>query len=86
MTAVAGFGIFRSALEEANELFDYELRSVAISVPQSVVADTKLANTQSESFEDLTDDRVVLQIWDASGGQSYRSPSGGMLPRQRPGI
>ncbi|WP_408175996.1 hypothetical protein [Paraburkholderia strydomiana] len=30
MSGLAGYGIFRSALEEANELFDYELRSVAI--------------------------------------------------------
>lgn len=62
MSILAGYGIFRSALEEANELFDYELRSVAISLPQSV-ADTALANKESGDFEGLQDDRVVIQVW-----------------------
>lgn len=85
MSALAGYGIFRSALEEANELFDYELRSVAISLPQSV-ADTELANKESGDFEGLQDDRVVIQIWDASGLLTYESLPGARLPRQHTGF
>lgn len=85
MSALAGYGIFRSALEEANELFDYELRSVAISLPQSV-ADTELANKESGDFEGLQDDRVVIQIWDASGLLTYESIPGARLPRQHTGF
>ncbi|MGY6259056.1 ATP-binding protein [Paraburkholderia caledonica] len=85
MSILAGYGIFRSALEEANELFDYELRSVAISLPQSV-ADTALANKQSGDFEGLQDDRVVIQVWDASGVLTYESVPGARLPRQRAGF
>jgi two-component system OmpR family sensor kinase len=85
MSALAGYGIFRSALEEANELFDYELRSVAISLPQSV-ADTELANKESGDFEGLQDDRVVIQIWDASNHLTYESFPSAKLPRQRAGF
>lgn len=85
MSILAGYGIFRSALEEANELFDYELRSVAISLPQSV-ADTALANKESGDFEGLQDDRVVIQVWDASGVLTYESVPGARLPRQRAGF
>lgn len=85
MSALAGYGIFRSALEEANELFDYELRTVAISLPQSV-ADTKLANKESGDFEGLQDDRVVIQIWDASNLLTYESLPSVKLPRQHAGF
>ena len=85
MSALAGYGIFRSALEEANELFDYELRSVAISLPQSV-ADTELANRESGDFEGLQDDRVVIQIWDASNLLTYESLPSAKLPRQHAGF
>ncbi|WP_408217780.1 ATP-binding protein [Paraburkholderia dilworthii] len=85
MSALAGYGIFRSALEEANELFDYELRSVAISLPQSV-ADTELANRESDDFEGLQDDRVVIQIWDTSNLLTYESRPSANLPRQHAGF
>lgn len=82
MSVVAGYGVFRSAREEANELFDYELRSIAISLPLSVV-DAELADVGSADFEALQDDRVFIQIWDTSGHQTYRSPLSIALPRQR---
>lgn len=85
MSALAGYGIFRSALEEANELFDYELRSVAISLPQSV-ADTELANKESGDFEGLQDDRVIIQIWDASNVLTFESLPSAKLPRQHAGF
>ena len=85
MSILAGYGIFQSAREEANELFDYELRSVAISMPQSV-ADAKLANSNSGEFEGLQDDRVVIQIWDEAGNLTYHSPPGVELPRQDAGF
>ncbi|MFM0491515.1 ATP-binding protein [Paraburkholderia sp. SIMBA_061] len=85
MSGLAGYGIFRSALEEANELFDYELRSVAISLPQSV-ADTELASSASGELEGLQEDRVAIQIWDASNVLTYESVPSAKLPRLHAGF
>jgi two-component system OmpR family sensor kinase len=85
MSSLAGYGIFRSALGEANELFDYELRSVAISLPQSV-ADTELASRASGDFEGLQEDRVAIQVWDASNHLTYESMPSAKLPRLHAGF
>ena len=85
VSIIAGYGIFRSAREEANELFDYELRSVCISMPQSL-SDATAMNAESRNFEGISDDRVAIQIWDASGKQTYHSHSQVILPRQAPGF
>lgn len=50
VSIIAGYGIFRSAREEANELIDYELRSVCISLPQSL-SDATAMNAESRNFE-----------------------------------
>jgi len=51
-TMIAGYGIFRSALEEANELCDYELRAIALSLAPSVAA-TDLASWPDKDVEAL---------------------------------
>lgn len=85
VSVLAGYGIFRSALEEANELFDYELRSVAVSLPQSL-SDATIANAESHDFESIGDDRVAIQVWDAGGKLTYYSHSGAVLPRREAGF
>ena len=84
-TMIAGYGIFRSALEEANELFDYELHSIALSLPSSVAA-TDLVAQSDKDVEGLDDERVVIQIWDSKGSEIYRSVPGAQFPLQQAGF
>jgi len=79
---LTGYGIFRSVRAEANELFDYELSSVARSLPQAL-ADQDL---QNPDYDGLSDDRIAIQTWDARNTQTYRSEADAHLPRRSPGF
>lgn len=72
-SGVAAYGIFRTAHEEANELFDYELRAVALSVPPTVAGAGALAHGPAESRE-INDDRIAIEVWNEKGEGVYRSP------------
>jgi two-component system OmpR family sensor kinase len=85
VSIVAGYGIFRSALEEANELFDYELRSVAVSLPQSL-SYASIANAEPHDIDRIGDDRVAIQVWDGDGKLAYYSHLGSPLPRRGTGF
>ncbi|EIM95588.1 integral membrane sensor signal transduction histidine kinase [Paraburkholderia hospita] len=85
VSIVAGYGIFRSALEEANELFDYELRSVSVSLPQSL-SYASITNAEPYDIDRIGDDRVEIQVWDGGGKLAYYSHSGSPLPRRGPGF
>jgi two-component system OmpR family sensor kinase len=68
----AGYGIFRIAHEEASELFDYELRAVALSLP----ADIERGPTgqhKTPDFGGIADDRIIVEIWDDAGQLVYQS-------------
>jgi two-component system OmpR family sensor kinase len=71
-SGVAGFGIFHTAREEAGELFDYELRTVALSLPSNL-AGAGDGEHRNPDLGDLADDRVVIEIWDRSGKLIYHS-------------
>ena len=71
-SGVAGYGIFHTAREEASELFDYELRTVALSLPSNLRS-TADGEHHSPDFGDLADDRVVIEIWDRTGKLVYHS-------------
>lgn len=71
-SGVAAFGIFHTAREEASELFDYELRTIALSLPSNL-AGTGDGEHRSPDLGDLADDRVVIEIWDRSGTLIYHS-------------
>lgn len=77
-SAAAGYAIFRTGHEEANELFDYELRAVALSVPPTLAATGALTHGPAES-QAISDDRIAIEVWDAKGQSVYRS-------EQAPGI
>ena len=77
---VAGFGIFQTAREEASELFDYELRTVAISLPLNIAA-TDGTERPSHDFRDIADDRLVIDIWDKTGKLIYHPLKEPALPR-----
>ena len=70
-SGVAGYAIFRAAHEEASELFDYELHAVAVSLPPGMAATGALA--QGPAMQDLSDDRIAIEVWNAQGRLIYRS-------------
>jgi len=82
---IAGYGIFHTAREEASELFDYELRTVALSIPPNISRGESLTRRRPD-FEGLSDDRLFIEIWDQGGNSIYRSLSGIDLPRYPPGL
>jgi len=73
MSTVAGLGIFQKAREEANELFDYELRTVALSLPADVQGAID-AERPSDGGGSIADDRLSIEIWNPAGELVYRSP------------
>jgi len=81
----AGYGIFLTARSEASELFDYELRTVALSLP-ATITDSKSLTHRSPDFEGLTEDRLVIEIWGNAETPIYMSLGGIDLPRFPAGI
>src|ERR1700688_3885494 len=79
---IAGYGIFHTAHKEAGELFDYELRAVALSLPGKLAtAETASAEQPSPNLVGIAEDRIDIQIWDAHGRLVYYSRRQGPLPR-----
>jgi len=77
-SGIAAIAIFHTAREEASELFDYELRTVALSLPSSVEATETVERADSQAGG-ISDDRVLIEIWDKAGTLAYHS-------RQSPGL
>jgi two-component system OmpR family sensor kinase len=71
-SAAAAYGIFDTARKEAGELFDYELRTVALSLPPNLHA-TMTAQQSDTMLGSIADDRIVIAIWDTSGKIIYHS-------------
>jgi len=70
-SGVAAYGIFHTARVEAGELFDYELRTVALSLPANLAGAGE--GDRQPDLGDLADDRLVIEIWDRSGTLVYHS-------------
>ncbi|WP_206956504.1 ATP-binding protein [Trinickia acidisoli] len=83
-SCVAGYAIFRTAHEEASELFDYELRAVAISLPPSLAATGAL--THGSAMTDISDDRIAIEVWNTQGGLVYRSEEAPSIARLAEGF
>ncbi|MFP3564481.1 ATP-binding protein [Paraburkholderia sp. SIMBA_030] len=84
-SGVAGYGIFHTAREEASELFDYELHTVALSLPSNLRS-TAEGEHRSPDFGDLADDRVVIEIWDRAGNLVYHSTQAPVFSRLQEGF
>ncbi|MEI5997407.1 sensor histidine kinase N-terminal domain-containing protein [Paraburkholderia bengalensis] len=82
---VAAYGIFYTARLEASELFDYELRTVALSVP-ATIGDANTHTLHAPDFAGLADDRLFIEVWDEAGKSVYRSLDGIEVPRYPPGL
>jgi two-component system OmpR family sensor kinase len=76
---VAGWLIYRQALAEANELFDYQLEQIAAALP---------AEPFSQVLgRDTGDEGIVLQIWNRNGMLMYYSrPRAPLAPRAELGF
>jgi two-component system OmpR family sensor kinase len=74
-TVFAGVAMYRKVLEEANELFDYQLRQLALSLP-SPGALPLPARAHGDPEEDM-----MVQIWDRNGKLVYSSDRARSLPR-----
>jgi two-component system OmpR family sensor kinase len=84
-SGIAAFGIFHTAREEANELFDYELRTVALSLPSNLET-AETVERQGSEFEGISDDRILIEIWDKGGSLVYHSRLSPVLARLPAGI
>ncbi|WP_133646256.1 sensor histidine kinase [Paraburkholderia flava] len=84
-SGIAAFGIFHTAQEEAGELFDYELRTVATSLPSNI-GTSPTAEHHAPDFGSLSDDRIVIEIWDRNGALVYHSQRPPLLDRMLVGL
>lgn len=71
--AVAGVSLYYQAREEANRIFDFQLRELAASLPSQPFA------FSAPSRPSLPDSAILIQIWNARGLRVYRSHEGVLL-------
>lgn len=76
---IAALMIYSQAREEANQLFDYQMRQLVASLPDRAFA--PLAPGRMTSDDDTQRD-VVIQIWDNNGMRIYRSHENTALPQR----
>jgi two-component system, OmpR family, sensor kinase len=75
---VAAAGVYLKARDEANALFDYQLKQIALSLRDHAVAG---------AGQDSAEQEVVIQIWGDTGLHLYHSHSGlSLLPRTLLGL
>ncbi|MCC8404834.1 two-component sensor histidine kinase [Paraburkholderia sp. MMS20-SJTN17] len=84
-SVVAAYAIFNTARREASELFDYELRTVALSLP-ATLSGAGHGERRGPDLGGLADDRIVIEIWDSSGALVYHSGQAPVFERLPPGF
>jgi len=75
---LAGVALYYQARGEANELFDYQMKQIAASLPRQAFA---LVDPGADSGPELDDD-IMIQIWDNTGVVLYHSHGQASLPLQ----
>lgn len=80
LAGLAGYALYHTARKEAAELFDYELRTVAISLPASL-DDAASEGPGAAELGDLSEDRLVIQRWGDDGVPQYRAKAALQMPR-----
>ena len=73
-TGIAGLSMYWLAQDEANELFDYQIRQIALSLPDHSQLPT------AADDEDPEEDNVI-QVWDVQGKPLFVSYPSRALPR-----
>jgi two-component system, OmpR family, sensor kinase len=77
----AGWLIYRQALAEANELFDYQLQEIAAALPSEPFSQVFGSRTNGG------DEGIVIQIWNRNGSLMYFShPRAPIAPRAELGF
>lgn len=74
---LAGVALYFQARGEANEIFDYQMRQIAASLPRQAFAPI----APGQDMPGL-DDEIMMQIWDNSGTVIYHSHSRSVMPQQ----
>src|SRR6478735_603604 len=75
--AVAAGVLYRQAREEANQIFDYQMKQLAASLPSRAFGPVPPARTERPSIED-----IIIQIWDETGLRIYHSHEQSDLPER----
>jgi signal transduction histidine kinase len=73
----AGVGLYFQARGEADQIFDYQMRQIAASLPRQAFSPI----SPGQQFPEL-EDEIMMQIWDSSGTVIYHSHARGAMPRQ----
>ncbi|HMN83854.1 MAG TPA: two-component sensor histidine kinase, partial [Burkholderiaceae bacterium] len=76
--ALAAALIYREALAQANEVFDYQLKQLAAALPSQ--AFSPMAPGRPSLID--VDEDIVIQIWDHSGLRLYFSHGQTILPER----
>ncbi len=76
--AAQGVIAYRSALQQVDQMFDYQLQQMAASMGTGFVIGPGPGIPEVPQ----TDDDILIQIWGQDGAQVFRSPSSA-LPRMR---
>ncbi len=69
---------YRSALNDADQIFDYHMQQMAMSLRSSATLTNKAADTAA----DPENDDLVVQVWTPDGAQVFRSLSRAALPQR----
>jgi two-component system OmpR family sensor kinase len=80
-TLIAAAVTYFNVREEADELFDLQLRQLAVALPM------EFSRQRADPEEDEPDDDFVIQAWDGHGQLLYASAPGQVLPQYaEPGL
>ena len=78
----AGLGMYATAFQAANTVFDYHLKQLAFALRDHAATAVEV----SGSDDDDAEQDIMIQIWDEDGHHLYHShPGGPSLPRAVPG-
>lgn len=74
---MAGVALYFQARGEANQIFDYQMRQIAASLPRQAFSPI----SPGQEFPEL-EDEIMMQIWDSRGTVIYHSHARSAMPRQ----
>ena len=86
LALVAGYFLYRTARNEAAELFDYELRTVALSLPVTSEDGTQAEGPGKADWGGLAEDRLVIQRWEGNNIPQYHNDAALSMTRLTPGF
>jgi two-component system, OmpR family, sensor kinase len=68
---MAATGLYLQVRHEANELFDYELQAIAVTLPDHISAGRAVMT--DPRFKEVVEDQVTISVWDLQGHPLYQS-------------